>query len=208
MPDVQVSDLNRKVPKQARAQRTVETILEATAQILAEVGSERLTTNYLAERAGFSVGTIYQYFPNREAIVLALVARQREAVGRRIQTLLAESVDESAEGRIRGIIHVLHDAFNVHRMPDRRLVEALLRMAVAQGVPAPPDIVARSLFQIWSTQLDTAPDTPNESELFVLTSALFEVLRQAALQASPLLGTPDFEDALMRVVIGFLRGRH
>lgn len=204
MLDQQIADFNRKVPKQARAQRTVETILEATAQILTDEGSERLTTNYLAERAGFSVGTIYQYFPNREAIVLALVARQREAVDRRIQAILMETAGESAEQRIRGIVHVLHDAFNVHRMPDRRLVEALLRMAVAQGIPAPPDIVARSLFQVWSMQAETASRLPNESELFVLTSALFEVLRQAALQASPLLGTLGFEDALMRMVVGFL----
>ena len=56
----------RKRPTQVRARRTVDLILEAAAQILARHGEEGMTTNHIAERAGFSIGTLYQYFPNRE----------------------------------------------------------------------------------------------------------------------------------------------
>lgn len=201
----QPTDLSRKKPSQDRARQTIETILEATAQILAEEGSARLTTNYLARKAGFSVGTIYQYFPNREAIILALIERQRQDVGRRVLAVLVSGREGSAESRIRQIVGVLHEAFNVHRRPERRLIEALLRLAAAHGIPTPPDAVARAIFQIWTEGEGRGQRPMNDSEAFVLTHAMFEVLRQATLSASPLLGSVEFEDAMIRLVLGFLR---
>jgi AcrR family transcriptional regulator len=205
MMDDQPVDITRKSPVQRRALQTVETILEATAQILVEEGSERLTTNYLARKAGFSIGTIYQYFPNREAIILALIERQRQVVGRRILAVLAGAQQGSAEEKIRAVVHVLHEAFNVHRMPERRLIVALLRLAAAQGIPTPPDMAARAIFTLWAEGAGAGSPELNESELFVLTQALFEVLRQATLQASPLLGTAELENAILRLILGFLR---
>jgi AcrR family transcriptional regulator len=66
----------RKRPSQARAQVTVAAILEATAHILAETGYDALSTNRVAARAGVSIGSLYQYFPSKEALVAELVDRQ------------------------------------------------------------------------------------------------------------------------------------
>jgi AcrR family transcriptional regulator len=57
----------RKQPKQDRSQATVQAILTATTHILTEDGYDQLTTNRVAERAGVSIGSLYQYFPNKEA---------------------------------------------------------------------------------------------------------------------------------------------
>jgi len=65
----------RKLPRQRRARATVEAILDACAQILANSSYEALTTNHVSERAGVSIGTLYEYFPNRESIVAALAVR-------------------------------------------------------------------------------------------------------------------------------------
>lgn len=62
----------RKRPKQERSQATVEAILTATTHILTEDGYNQLTTNRVAERAGVSIGSLYQYFPNKEALIFAL----------------------------------------------------------------------------------------------------------------------------------------
>ncbi len=62
----------RRRPIQRRSRLTVELILEAAAQIFEERGYARGTTNHIAERAGFSVGTLYQYFPNKDALLVAL----------------------------------------------------------------------------------------------------------------------------------------
>jgi AcrR family transcriptional regulator len=65
----------RKHPRQKRARATVEAILDACAQILSNGAYEALTTNHVSERAGVSIGTLYEYFPNRESIVAALAIR-------------------------------------------------------------------------------------------------------------------------------------
>ena len=205
MAEAQATDLTRRLPAQQRARQTVETILQATAQILVEDGSDRLTTNHLAKKAGFSIGTIYQYFPNREAIVLALIERQREQVRQRVEAVLRSARDGTAEDGIRRIVRVLHESFNLHRLPERRLAQALIRLAAAQGLPTPPNVAVQAIVQIWMENQGTEARPLSESETFVLTRSVIEVLRQATLQASPLLGTPEFEEALVRLLLGFLR---
>ena len=66
----------RRSPKQSRARATCDAILEAAAQILERDGPDRFTTTRVAERAGVSIGTLYQYFPDKQAILVA--AAQRE----------------------------------------------------------------------------------------------------------------------------------
>ncbi len=68
-------NLPKKRPKQARSQATFEAILEATTRVLSNEGRARLTTNRVAEVAGVSVGSLYQYFPNREALLAELRRR-------------------------------------------------------------------------------------------------------------------------------------
>ena len=65
----------RKEPRQARAKRTFESILDATAGLLDEIGFDRLTTNLVAERAGVNIGSLYTYFPNKYALLNTLALR-------------------------------------------------------------------------------------------------------------------------------------
>ena len=59
----------RKISRQARSLATVEVILDAAGLLLVDEGYEQTTTNRIAERAGVSIGSLYQYFPNRESVV-------------------------------------------------------------------------------------------------------------------------------------------
>src|ERR1700723_2407444 len=70
----------RKEPGQARSKETVSVILEASARILESDGLQGFNTNAIAVRAGVSVGSIYQYFPNKDAIVVALISSFKEAL--------------------------------------------------------------------------------------------------------------------------------
>lgn len=70
----------RKSARQARSEATVEVIVEAAARILETAGLAGYTTNVVAERAGVSVGSLYQYFPNKNAITRALIRRELEAL--------------------------------------------------------------------------------------------------------------------------------
>ena len=77
----QVSFEPRKTPVQARSTVTVEAIFEATIQVLLEVGPDRLTTTRVAERAGVSVGTLYQYFPNKQSLLFSVMEQHLSHVG-------------------------------------------------------------------------------------------------------------------------------
>lgn len=77
----------RKQPVQDRSHATVDAIFEATVQVLLRDGARKLTTRRIAERAGVSIGTLYQYFPGKEALLYALVSRQLD--------LAASAVEEA-----------------------------------------------------------------------------------------------------------------
>lgn len=81
----------RKTPRQARAQVTVDAIFDATIQVLLTEGLSRLTTLRVADRAGASIGTLYQYYPNKQALLFAVLQRHVHEVGEQVR-VAAESV--------------------------------------------------------------------------------------------------------------------
>ena len=104
MPDPQSLEPRRR-PTGGRAQKTVARILDATAELLDEVGFDELTTNHIAERAKVNVASIYKYFPNKYAVLSALADQMRdEQLG-----LLAEGLQ--ARGDWRKEVATMLDAF-------------------------------------------------------------------------------------------------
>ncbi|MBP0597498.1 TetR/AcrR family transcriptional regulator [Herbaspirillum sp. LeCh32-8] len=197
----------RKQPVQDRAQRTIETIFDATAQIVDEQGEAQLTTNKIAERAGFSIGTLYQYFPTKEAILLALIHRGRRKVMDEMQAALAKAVAQGAtpEEIIRQRIRMLIESFGAGGAFKRSMIRLAWRMDhhenIMQAMREGAENIAIALAQVESPGL-RAPDAAG---VFVLTRAVMGVIRSASLEESPLLGTRRFEDELVRLAWGMLR---
>jgi AcrR family transcriptional regulator len=79
----------RKAPLQPRSAQTVEAILEGAAQVLEERGLEAYTTNAVAARAGVSIGSLYQYFPTKDAVTVALIERERTDLVRDVTEVMA-----------------------------------------------------------------------------------------------------------------------
>jgi AcrR family transcriptional regulator len=97
----------RRKPKQRRAQQTVEAILDAVVRILKREGSRGITTNYVAEVAGVSIGSLYQYFPDKSAIFVALHGRHIDQIDRAIQSTLIEHASSSLEDWLRAMIDTM-----------------------------------------------------------------------------------------------------
>lgn len=94
----------RKLPRQARARATFDAIVDACGQVLAAGSYEALTTNSISERAGVSIGTLYEYFPNRESIVATLAAN---SCGRLVARMV-RAIEETADmGQFEGVEHLL-----------------------------------------------------------------------------------------------------
>jgi AcrR family transcriptional regulator len=92
----------RKTPVQARSTVTVEAICEAAIQVLLSHGADKLTTTRVAERAGVSVGTLYQYYPNKESLLAAVFVDHLNRV-----TMAMEAACKKAHGR--PLADMLHD---------------------------------------------------------------------------------------------------
>lgn len=94
---------SRKQPKQARSENVVAAILEAATQVLASEGAARFTTARVAERAGISIGSLYQYFPNKAAILFRLQSEEwRETRG--LLTRLLADTRVSPPERVRAVV--------------------------------------------------------------------------------------------------------
>jgi AcrR family transcriptional regulator len=111
----------RKSPVQARSAASVEAILEATIQVLLTVGKDRLTTSRVASRAGVSVGTLYQYFPNKSALLQAALRRHMDAVSAAVELVCLEQKGET----LRNMATALVTAFLQAKMRDAKASAAL-----------------------------------------------------------------------------------
>lgn len=100
----------RKMPVQARSAVTVEAILSATIQVLLAEGQERLTTTRVAYRAGVSVGTLYQYFPNKQALLRAVLERHLDEVVSSLERACREHHGSSLDEMASGVITAFLDA--------------------------------------------------------------------------------------------------
>ena len=98
----------RKRPVQARSEATVAALFEASIQVLLAVGYRKLTTTRVAERAGVSIGTLYQYFPNRQALIMSVIERYLDelvcSIERSCQNLNRRSIEELAAGLVDAFI--------------------------------------------------------------------------------------------------------
>jgi AcrR family transcriptional regulator len=113
----------RKTPVQSRSRVTVDAIFEATIQVLLRDGMNGLTTTRVAERAGVSVGTMYQYFPNKQALVYALNERYLDALAERIEAACA--VHEGAP--LAGMVEALIDTYWQAKTERADITRALYR---------------------------------------------------------------------------------
>lgn len=110
----------RKQPKQNRAAHTRQRILDAAAHVFAEHGYAAGTTNRVAERAGLSIGSLYQYFPNKDAILRALMEAHADAgaklLGERLSRGLPEQLDDMLRVFVRATIDNHRDNPRLHRV--------------------------------------------------------------------------------------------
>ncbi|WP_170216318.1 TetR/AcrR family transcriptional regulator [Allostella humosa] len=106
----------------------VATILQATAQVLMSHGYDRTTTNLVAEKAGVSIGSLYEYFPNKEALVAALAAAHVEELMARVDAVLSLPGDETPKSIVAGLIRAGLDAHRVDPALHKVLVEQVPRI--------------------------------------------------------------------------------
>jgi AcrR family transcriptional regulator len=178
----------RRQPRQARALATRAAIFEAAAQILEAEGEAGFNTNRVAERAGVSIGTLYQYFASKQAI-LAAMAREENA---RVRREIAQGIEAGTLSPLRLAIRTQIAIFADRPATRRAALAAIMAEEGPLGIARETRATGRLL-----------PPIGDRLDAFVLTQAVNGVIRAAVLEASPHLTDPRLEDALVRLVEGY-----
>jgi AcrR family transcriptional regulator len=200
----QVRTTPRKRPRQDRSRATVDSVLEATARVLVKRGFDGLTTNAVAEMAGVSIGSLYQYFPNKAALVGALIEKHVEEMTSLVLGELARVAKLPMREAIRCTIEVMIRAHAVEPELHRVLTEQVPRvgrMAKLKEVDAISHRMVAGLLA--SRKAELAIDDP-ELASFVLVSSLEAITHRAAIFSPELLRDPRLIDETCALVSRYL----
>jgi AcrR family transcriptional regulator len=193
----------RKSPVQARSSASVEAILKATIQVLLKVGKERLTTTRVAARAGVSVGTLYQYFPNKGALLRAALQRHLDEIGAVIETVCREQAGASLEKMATTLVTAFLDA----KMKDPKASVALYLVSSdvdgARITRETGQKVSRAIRAMLATAREQLKREP-EVVTSILQGAMNGVSRRLLESASPELDYERLRDELVFLVCGYL----
>ena len=190
--------LTRRTPAQARAKDTVAVIFEATARILERDGRRALNTNLIAQRAGISIGTLYQYFDDKEAILVAMAREQIASDGRAMLDALTKAMEDPEPERV--AIRTLISLYERRRTVRRAAVDALVAQGLGHERANSVRLVADVIAERSERLLPGRRKLLSTTAIFVLTRAVNGALRAVLEEDSALLGTPEFEDELVRLV--------
>jgi AcrR family transcriptional regulator len=117
----------RKNASQDRSRATVAALIEATARILVKEGFDKASTNRIAAKAGVSVGSLYQYFPSKEALVAAVIERHHREIMQFVRGTLAQVTALPLQQAVRKLVTVAIEAHRVDPKLHRVLTEQIPR---------------------------------------------------------------------------------
>lgn len=194
----------RKSPTQARAHATVEVILEATIQVLVAQGLEKLTSARVAERAGLSVGTLYQYYPNKQALLSAVVVRHLDNVITDVETACFaqrnQSLASMAEAVTLAFVAAKLQKPDVSRalyaLPSDDNTNSIVASATRRGQLA----VSQMLASCTDARFDNL-DLPAS----IFSGALIGPVQMMLTDAMPVASMAAFTQHLVQLIIGYLR---
>jgi AcrR family transcriptional regulator len=154
----------RKTPIQARSAITVEAISEATIQVLLSHGTDRLTTTRVAERAGVSVGTLYQYYPNKQSLLFAVLEDHLDKVSVAVETACERARGKALAEMVKDVVEAFVDA----KMERTDISTALYRSAAEVGGPALAKRTGQRSQKALEAMLGTAPDAMLRQDKFAI----------------------------------------
>ena len=176
--DVATAFEPRKMPMQTRATVTVGAICEATIQVLLSQGADRLTTTRVADRAGVSVGTLYQYYPNKQSLLFAVFEDHMDNVAGAVETACAEACHKPMPEIIRRVVEAFVDV----KMQRADISVALYKVAPDVGGPALVKRTGQRLRKAIEAMLLTASDqklAPDRFAIDMMLSAMSGAMRSA-----------------------------
>lgn len=198
----------RKNASQARSRATVAALVDATARILVREGFDKASTNRIAEVAGVSVGSLYQYFPSKEALVAAVIDRHNQEIMQTVRGELAQAMSQPVEKAVRKLVAVAVKAHRIDPRLHRVLAEQIPRVGKLENAEA----FNRENYALFRNYLETHRDELCVDDLdlasFVCVTSIEALTHNAVLHSKTL--SDDAMQSLVkeatRLVVGYLKG--
>lgn len=198
----------RKSASQQRSQITVDALIEATARILVREGYDKASTNRIAAVAGVSIGSLYQYFPSKEALVAAVIERHTRQLSDVIRAALARVLTSPLEAAIREMIGAAIDAHGIDPKLHCVLAEQVPRVGRLENI----DAVEKEARLLLRNYLEAHRDEIGISDLdlaaFILVTTVEALTHSAVLHRPDVLTgekAAEFVDEVTQLVLGYLQ---
>lgn len=192
------------MPRQRRSQATFDSILDAAARILERSGYDGLTTNHVADRAGVAIGSLYEYFPDKETIVAELTRRTVREMTNEIEASVNAAAKLRGEEALRLSLHLLFDAVESRRELVRALwgVPFLSQLDEVKAVP-------RLMFSLTRQVVVPATgakafESNMEAASYLLTIMVSNAIVSSAAARPRRLGRKELEDTLGDMLVRML----
>jgi len=199
----------RKNASQKRSRATVDALIEATARILVREGFDKASTNRVAAEAGVSVGSLYQYFPSKEALVAAVIDRHNQELMQFVRGALAEVATLPMEQGVRKLVAVAIRAHRIDPKLHRVLAEQIPRTGRLENI----ETFSRENYALFRSYLGSHKDEIRALDLelasFVCVTSIEALTHSAVLHHSEILSDEAAAGKLVaeatRLVVGYLK---
>ena len=199
----------RKYASQERSRATVDALVEATARILVREGFDKASTNHIADQAGVSVGSLYQYFPGKEALIAAVIERHSRDIMQVVRGAMAKAVSSPVKQAVRTLVAAAIAAHRVDPKLHRVLAEQIPRTGKLEKV----ETFNRENYTSFRAYLESRRDELRVADLelaaFVCVTSIEALTHTAVLHRSEILSDDEAVDTLVdeatRLVVGYLK---
>lgn len=193
---------SRRNPRQQRSVETIEAIFEATARILESAEPSELTTIRIAELSGYGVGTIYDYFPNKEAVLVAMARRELEKTFRAVQKVMtAVGGDSTTRLAMRAAIR----GFGGRQKLRRILLETMIAQGHSAELAQPVERIAQYLIGNEIGEAGAPMRRLRPESLYVLTRAVVGVIRASVMEGNTKFSQQVLENELTELVEAYVQ---
>jgi AcrR family transcriptional regulator len=173
----------RKVPKQARSEATVENILQATLELARAEGFAQLSTPRIAEKAGVSVGSLYQYFSSIEAIYTTLYEKASAECAVDVRSLMMKMVNVPPERGMPIMVAGVLKAYEHHALVLLKLVNDVPSMRARTATPSSSESLLRASIKLYvQIHLPQGKSRELETRLFLMESGVIHAIQRYALE--------------------------
>ena len=196
----------RKQPQQDRSRVTVEAILEATTHILTEEGYDKANTNRIAERAGISIGSLYQYFPNKESLMAALMEQHSNEIAQLVESKLEDLSKAPLETAIPVLVKAVVAAHAINPRLHQVLNEEIPRSERLQRMQKADEHITELLRAYLARWSDRIRPQNLEMTVFILSCTLESLCHSAIIEQPWFVDHNQFEQEVADLLLGYLVG--